>query len=96
MIEAKSTEVEAQPVGDGKLEQELNRAIREAAPDVVKQVIAKAMEGSYLHAKFLFELAGIDLRQSAQEEGESGESLAQYLLRELRESVQESQPERVG
>ncbi|HUS20244.1 MAG TPA: hypothetical protein VMZ25_11400 [Terriglobales bacterium] len=67
------------------LEQELSNAIRSAAPEVVRNVINKAQEGSYLHAKFLFELAGLDLRQGAGADEDGAESLAAYLLRELRE-----------
>ncbi len=66
------------------LEQDLARLIRESAPGIVKSVVAKAQEGSYLHAKFLFELVGIDLTQSGEEAGD-GESLAAYLLRELKD-----------
>ena len=63
---------------------------------IVREVITKAKEGSYLHAKFLFELAGLDLRKGMQEEGTGDESLAAYLLRELRESERadtEAQPQ---
>ena len=73
--------------GDISLEQELSRTIREAAPAVVRKVLEKAKEGSYLHAKFLFELAGVDLKRAdAGEESASEESLAAYLLKELRET----------
>lgn len=91
----KSRQVHEAETGDN-LEQELNRAIRAAAPEVVHNVIAKAREGSYLHAKFLFELAGLDLTKGGAAEDESDESLAAYLLKELRESAREgteSQPE---
>lgn len=73
------------------LEQDLARLIRESAPGIVKSVVAKAQEGSYLHAKFLFELVGIDLKQGADEAGE-GESLAAYLLRELKQQEAEESP----
>lgn len=67
-----------------ELEQELAQLIRQSAPDIVKKVIAKAQEGSYQHAKFLFELAGIDLARGAEEDGDGeNESLAAFLRREL-------------
>jgi hypothetical protein len=74
--------------GNEDLERELTRAIRQAAPDVVRNVILKANEGSYLHAKFLFELAGLDLAKSGP--GPGHESLAGFLLKELRESAGQS------
>ena len=81
---------------EGNLEQELGGAIRRSAAEIVQQVIDKAKEGSYLHAKFLFELAGLDLTQGGAEDGTDEESLAAYLLKELKESAREdteSQPE---
>lgn len=73
--------------GPENLELELSQAIRRAAPDVVRNLIVKASEGSYLHAKFLFELAGLDLTKGGEEPGAGNESLAGYLLKELRESA---------
>jgi len=69
------------------LELELAESIRAAAPEVVRKVIDKAKEGSYLHAKFLFDFAGLDLKRGSQDEEDSAanESLAAYLLRELKE-----------
>jgi len=66
------------------LEQELAQLIRQSAPEIVKRVIDKARDGSYQHAKFLFDLAGIDLarRDEADDDGEN-ESLAAFLRREL-------------
>lgn len=72
---------------DVNLEQQLSLAIRQAAPDVVRNLIVKACEGSYLHAKFLFELAGLDLTKGAEDPGAGDESLAGLLLKELRESA---------
>lgn len=69
------------------LEEELSRTIREAAPDVVSKVLEKAQEGSYLHAKFLFDLAGLDLTRSEADEESDGESLASFLMKELRETA---------
>lgn len=85
----------ATDAGDNSLEQELSRAIRQAAPEVVRRVIDKAREGSYLHAKFLFELAGLDLQRDAKDVPAGEESLAALLLRELREprGDTETQPE---
>lgn len=67
-----------------ELEQELAQLIRGSAPDIVKRVIDKAREGSYQHAKFLFELAGIDLARPDDADGEEQESLAAFLRRELK------------
>jgi hypothetical protein len=57
------------------------QAVERALPDIVAALIKQAEQGSYQHAKFLFELAGIgNLQQpSAPEE----ESLAALLFREL-------------
>lgn len=63
----------------------MSRSIRESAPEVVRKVIDKAKEGSYLHAKFLFDFAGLDLKQGPAEDAGDHESLAAYLLRELKE-----------
>lgn len=69
------------------------QAIVASAPTIVEEVIKKAKEGSYLHAKFLFELAEIappsqspaDAEASpAQDHSpEHGLSLAQLLLSRL-------------
>ncbi len=61
---------------------ELHQQILNAAPLIVSKNIEKAQEGSYLHAKFLFEFAGLQAvlpDHAADEE----ESLAEILLREL-------------
>lgn len=76
------------------LEIELSDTIRQAAPEVVRQVLVKAKEGSYLHAKFLFELAGIDLTKGyGSERDAEEESLAAYLLRELSEAPRDDAAE---
>jgi hypothetical protein len=81
--------MKAKDAAGSELEQELSRAIRESAAEVVRKVIDKAKEGSYLHAKFLFDFAGLDLKRSAAEDEGDNESLASYLLRELREPPRE-------
>jgi hypothetical protein len=60
----------------------LHARILEAAPEIIRENIEQAKKGSYLHAKFLFELAGLQagLPEDADEQEES---LAQILLREL-------------
>lgn len=54
-----------------------------AIPGIIDAIILKAEDGSYLHAKFL-----LDFAQSCSN-GEAGaedkESLAEFLMRELRE-----------
>lgn len=58
--------------------------IIEKLPDIISAVIGKANEGSYLHAKFLCEFAGLtaDPAQHPPEE-DLGPSLADLLLHEL-------------
>ncbi len=57
------------------------RTIEQALPEIVDALIAEAKQGSYQHARFLFEFAGLGgfPRPPAEEE----ESLAALLLREL-------------
>ena len=88
---AKATAKPVNPAShtDFELEQALVQEIRQAAPEVIRRVIAKASDGSYLHAKFLFDLIGLDLTRGAEDEGPGEESLAAYLLRELREPTGE-------
>lgn len=67
-----------------ELEQELAQLIRQSAPEIVKKVIDKARDGSYQHAKFLFDLAGLDLARGGEDdEAGENESLAAFLRREL-------------
>jgi hypothetical protein len=66
------------------LEEELGALIRSSAPDIVRNVITKAQEGSYLHAKFLFELAGIDLTQTAESGGRRRVALGLFAARTQR------------
>ena len=54
--------------------------IRGAELDIVDAVVAKAREGSYLHAKFLFDYAGMT---RAGDPPQSEPSLAQVLLQRL-------------
>ncbi len=61
---------------------QLHAAILIAAPKIVKENIVKAEEGSYLHAKFLFEFAGLQAILPEPTDAEE-ESLARMLLREL-------------
>ncbi len=51
--------VETDPDADAvrEIAEHARRQIREATPAIVAAVILKAIEGSYLHAKFLFEVA---------------------------------------
>jgi hypothetical protein len=60
----------------------LHARIVEAAPEIVEKNIEQAEKGSYLHAKFLFELAGLQACLPEHTD-EQEESLAQILLREL-------------
>jgi hypothetical protein len=58
------------------------QAIREDKDQIVEAMLAEARQGSYLHAKFLFEFAGIS---SADDEGNAAhqQSLAELLLEKL-------------
>lgn len=55
-------------------------AIRDAELDIIDAVIDKALEGSYQHAKFLFDYVGLS-HQPGSEQSEP--SLAQVLLERL-------------
>lgn len=57
------------------------QAVRQALPRITQALIAQAEEGSYQHARFLFEFAGFTGFPRAEGEGEP--SLAALLLREL-------------
>ncbi len=64
------------------------RACREgvlkAAPDITDALIAKAREGSYQHAKFLFDLVTAALPKPKDEDDDlPGPSLAEILLERL-------------
>jgi hypothetical protein len=57
------------------------RAVDQALPEIVEALIAQARQGSYQHARFLFEFAGIAAFPQPGAQGE--ESLAALLFREL-------------
>jgi hypothetical protein len=61
---------------------EIRRHVFDNAGNVLDAVINKANEGSYQHAKFLFELAGLFPAPAAADE-EADDSLAAYVLRRL-------------
>lgn len=63
--------------------EDLRRTILQAAPGIIGKMIEKANDGSYQHAKFLFDLAGIELQEPAEDEEEG--DLAGLLLKELGE-----------
>ena len=54
-----------------------------AMPGIVDAIIEKAEDGSYLHAKFLLEFA--QSGPGGESNAEDGESLASFLMKELRE-----------
>ena len=62
--------------------QDLHELVHRAARSIVNANIAQATKGSYLHAKFLFEFAGLQAVLPEPTDAEE-ESLAQMLLREL-------------
>ncbi len=53
-----------------------------ACPEIVEAQIAKAREGSYLHARLLFDFAGLSGALGAPDSA-ADDSLARVLLREL-------------
>jgi hypothetical protein len=55
-------------------------AIRNAEPAIIAALIEQAAQGSYLHAKFLFDYAGLS---SAGSQAEREASLAEVLLERL-------------
>ncbi|HUK86648.1 MAG TPA: hypothetical protein VLT85_03210 [Terriglobales bacterium] len=57
------------------------QAVKRALPGIVNAIIEQAEQGSYQHAKFLFEFAGIGNQPPASAPEE--ESLAALLFREL-------------
>ncbi|MGI9100926.1 MAG: hypothetical protein ACR2IF_00650 [Terriglobales bacterium] len=58
-------------------------AIRDAKNDIVAALIAEAKGGSYQHAKFLFEFAGIS-DAGPDEDDVTEESLAEFFVKQLR------------
>jgi len=68
-------------------DQALNEArqdVVDALPEIVRSLIKKAKEGSYQHAKFLFDFAS---GGASETDGASGndDSLAAFLMKELKE-----------
>ena len=53
-------------------------------------MIGKAMEGSHLHAKLLFEFAGISAASLPAEPGTESQSLAQLLMEKLDRMAEKS------
>ena len=54
-----------------------------AAPEIMTALILKATEGSYQHAKFLFDLLDAPAPQASGEEMVPGPSLAEILMERL-------------
>ena len=65
--------------------------ILEAMPLIIDSIIAKAQAGSYLHANFLFDFAGVSALEPEKDDGEV-DSLAEFLLRQLDDSDPVNQP----
>jgi hypothetical protein len=78
ILSAAGSEVEIPPIhGDGVNE------IREMRGEILRAVITKALEGSYLHMRTLFEYAGLwPAASTAQPQSHDG-SLAALLLEKL-------------
>lgn len=58
------------------------KAISEDKDKIVEAMLIQARKGSYLHAKYLFELAGITTADDAGMAAHQ-QSLAQYLIEQL-------------
>lgn len=58
------------------------QAIREDKDEVIEAMLREAKKGSYLHAKFCFDFAGITAADPAAV-AEQQKSLAQYLIDQL-------------
>lgn len=69
-------------------------AVERAAPAIVKAVIGKAKKGSYTHAKFLFDFAGLAGAPPSADSGEQ-DSLARLLWDELQRHLPEGDASRV-
>jgi hypothetical protein len=72
------------PIADGQVHEfkEAKQAIRDAKDEIVHNLIEKAKEGSYLHAKFLFDFAGLS-NDAALDAYQREGSLARILLDQL-------------
>lgn len=85
-----ATQVEAQGNAKGKSAEECVREATERVckdlPEIVKGIAEKAKEGSYLHAKFLCELARVgEMTLEVEDAGERKPSAAEELLQKLNE-----------
>lgn len=70
------------------------KAILRARPGIIQAIIKQAREGSYQHAKFLFEYAGIANAETPAAEAEPQQSLAALLLEKLQIETEEQAAER--
>lgn len=60
---------------------------------IVGAMISKAAEGSHLHAKLLFDLAGISAASLPPEAAGEPHSLAELLIQKLDQMAEEAEPE---
>lgn len=58
--------------------------------DIVEVMIGRAKEGSHLHAKLLFDFAGISAASLPAETGAESHSLAELLLKKLDQMAEQS------
>jgi len=65
-------------------------AVLGALDEIVKTMIARAQEGSYLHAKLLFDLAGISGASLPPEAGAEEPSLTRMLMEKLDQMAEET------
>jgi hypothetical protein len=72
-----------QDAADGALEDARDEVV-EALPEIVRSLINKAKEGSYQHAKFLFDFASSG-SAAGSDNADNDDSLAALLMKELKE-----------
>ncbi len=73
---------ESKPAPSSRPPRPAVQAIREDQDEIVEALLAKAKHGSYLHAKFLFDFAGLTC-SSDEERAAREPSLAELLLEKL-------------
>ena len=70
------------------------KAILRARPGIIRALLKQARQGSWQHAKFLFEYAGVAHSDPPGQEAEPEQSLAALLLEKLQIETEEQAAER--
>jgi hypothetical protein len=80
-----------------EVRQQNNNRILDAYPEIIDAIIEQAKNGSYLHAKFLFEqLETPAVTKSDDDDSHSGPSLAEILLSRLTILEAEDEAEQIA